>query len=60
MIVSKKFFHIAHYKKMLPVVLLSCVTLIGCSNSNIQSESPKQTKQEHISNQSFVKLEKRL
>ncbi|OJE44106.1 class A beta-lactamase [Bacillus proteolyticus] len=58
MIVSKKFFHIAHYKKMLPVVLLSCVTLIGCSNSNIQSESPKQTKQEHISNQSFVKLEK--
>ncbi|MES5894015.1 MULTISPECIES: class A beta-lactamase [Bacillus cereus group] len=58
MIVSKKFFHIAHYKKMLPVVLLSCVTLIGCSNSNIQSEPPKQTKQEHISNQSFVKLEK--
>ncbi|EJR33651.1 MULTISPECIES: class A beta-lactamase [Bacillus cereus group] len=58
MIVSKKFFHIAHYKKMLPVVLLSCVTLIGCSNSNIQSESPKQTTQEHISNQSFVKLEK--
>ncbi|WP_283750219.1 class A beta-lactamase [Bacillus cereus] len=58
MIVSKKFFHIAHYKKMLPVVLLSCTTLIGCSNSNIQSESPKQTKQEHISNQSFVKLEK--
>ncbi|MDM5462622.1 MULTISPECIES: class A beta-lactamase [Bacillus cereus group] len=58
MIVSKKFFHISHYRKMLPVVLLSCVTLIGCSNSNIQSESPKQTKQEHISNQSFVKLEK--
>ncbi|OFD78943.1 MULTISPECIES: class A beta-lactamase [Bacillus cereus group] len=58
MIVSKKFFHITHYKKMLPVVLLSCVTLIGCSNSNIQSEPPKQTKQEHISNQSFVKLEK--
>ncbi|PGM55136.1 class A beta-lactamase [Bacillus cereus] len=58
MIVSKKFFHISHYKKMLPVVLLSCATLIGCSNSNTQSESPKQTKQEHISNQSFVKLEK--
>ncbi|QUG84253.1 class A beta-lactamase [Bacillus nitratireducens] len=55
MIVSKKFFHIAHYKKMLPVVLLSCATLVSCSNSNIQSESPKQ---EHISNQSFVKLEK--
>ncbi|MED0973061.1 class A beta-lactamase [Bacillus paramycoides] len=58
MIVSKKFFHISHYKKMLPVVLLSCATIIGCSNSNTQSESPKQTKQEHISNPSFVKLEK--
>ncbi len=47
MIVSKKFFHIAHYKKILPVVLLSCVTLIGCSNSNIQSEPSKQTKKEN-------------
>ncbi|KPU57422.1 class A beta-lactamase [Bacillus wiedmannii] len=58
MIVSKKVFHIAHYKKMLPVVLLSCVTLIGCSNSNIQSEPSKQTKQENTSRHSFVKLEK--
>nr|pir beta-lactamase (EC 3.5.2.6) precursor - Bacillus sp. (strain 170) [Bacillus sp. (in: firmicutes)]BAA01621.1 lipo-penicillinase [Bacillus sp. 170] len=58
MIVPKKFFHISHYKKMLPVVLLSCVTLIGCSSSNIQSEPPKQTKQENTGNQSFVKLEK--
>ncbi|PHA36062.1 class A beta-lactamase [Bacillus wiedmannii] len=58
MIVSKKFFHIAHYKKMLPVVLLSCVMLISCSNSNIQSEPSKQTKQENISRHSFVKLEK--
>ncbi|MGZ7149224.1 class A beta-lactamase [Bacillus sp. BC08] len=58
MIVSKKFFHIAHYKKMLPVVLFSCVTLIGCSNSNIQSEPSKQTKQENTSRHSFVKLEK--
>ncbi|MFC9414890.1 class A beta-lactamase [Bacillus mobilis] len=58
MIVSKKFFHIAHYKKVLPVVLLSCVTLIGCSNSNIQSEPPKQAKQENTSRHSFVKLEK--
>ncbi|MED0939737.1 class A beta-lactamase [Bacillus mobilis] len=58
MIVSKKFFHIAHYKKVLPVVLLSCVTLIGCSNSNIQSEPPKQAKLENTSKHSFVKLEK--
>ncbi|PGW62730.1 class A beta-lactamase [Bacillus cereus] len=58
MIVSKKVFHTAHYKKMLPVVLLSCVTLIGCSNSNIQPEPPKQIKQENTSRHSFVKLEK--
>ncbi|HDR7613625.1 TPA: class A beta-lactamase [Bacillus mycoides] len=58
MIVSNKFFHISHYKKMVPVLLLSCVTLIGCSNSNIQSEPPKQTKQENTGNHSFVKLEK--
>ncbi|PEK62992.1 class A beta-lactamase [Bacillus wiedmannii] len=58
MIVSKKVFHIAQYRKMLPVVLLSCVMLISCSNSNIQSEPSKQTKQENISRHSFVKLEK--
>ncbi|MEH7221045.1 class A beta-lactamase [Bacillus toyonensis] len=58
MIVPKKFFHISHYKKMLPVVLLSCVSLIGCSNSNAQSESPNQIKQENTGNQSFAKLEK--
>ncbi|PFY73106.1 class A beta-lactamase [Bacillus wiedmannii] len=58
MIVSKKVFHIAQYKKMLPVVLLSCVMLISCSNNNIQSEPSKQTKQENISRHSFVKLEK--
>ncbi|WP_264449012.1 class A beta-lactamase [Bacillus cereus] len=58
MIVSNKFFHISHYKKMVSVLLLSCVTLIGCSNSNIQSEPPKQTKQENTDNHSFVKLEK--
>ncbi|MGG5737700.1 MULTISPECIES: class A beta-lactamase [Bacillus cereus group] len=58
MIVSNKFFHISHYKKMVSVLLLSSVTLIGCSNSNIQSEPPKQTKQENTDNHSFVKLEK--
>ncbi|WP_439876216.1 class A beta-lactamase [Bacillus mycoides] len=58
MIVSNEFFHISHYKKMVSVLLLSCVTLIGCSNSNIQSEPPKQTKQENTDNHSFVKLEK--
>ncbi|WP_341518455.1 class A beta-lactamase BlaIII [Bacillus paramobilis] len=59
-----KFFNILHYKKIVPVVLLSCVSLIGCSNSNTQSEPPKQTnqanqiKQENTGNQSFAKLEK--
>jgi beta-lactamase class A len=45
MIVLNKFFNILHYKKMVPVLFLSCATLIGCSDSNTQSESPKQTKQ---------------
>ncbi|MEK5121923.1 class A beta-lactamase BlaIII [Bacillus sp. FSL R9-9492] len=64
MFVLNKFFNILHYKKIVPVVLLSCVSLIGCSNSNTQSEPPKQTnqanqiKQENTDNQSFAKLEK--
>ncbi|MGW6192473.1 class A beta-lactamase BlaIII [Bacillus cereus] len=64
MFVLNKFFNISHYKKIVPVVLLSCVSLIGCSNSNTQSEPPKQTnqanqiKQENTGNQSFAKLEK--
>ncbi|RAN91186.1 class A beta-lactamase [Bacillus sp. SRB_28] len=64
MFVLNNFFNILHYKKIVPVVLLSCVSLIGCSNSNTQSEPPKQTnqanqiKQENTGNQSFAKLEK--
>ena len=64
MFVLNKFFNILHYKKIVPVVLLSCVSLIGCSNSNTQSEPPKQTnqanqiKQENTGSQSFAKLEK--
>ncbi|MED0901795.1 class A beta-lactamase BlaIII [Bacillus nitratireducens] len=64
MFVLNKFFNILHYKKIVPVVLISCVSLIGCSNSNTQSEPPKQTnqanqiKQENTGNQSFAKLEK--
>ncbi|MFK4426050.1 class A beta-lactamase BlaIII [Bacillus sp. RC51] len=64
MFVLNKFFNILHYKKIVPVILLSCVSLIGCSNSNTQSEPPKQTnqanqiKQENTGNQSFAKLEK--
>ncbi len=64
MFVLNKFFNILHYKKIVPVVLLSCVSLIGCSNSNTQSEPTKQTnqanqiKQENTGNQSFAKLEK--
>ncbi|NKX13820.1 class A beta-lactamase BlaIII [Bacillus cereus] len=64
MFVLNKFYNILYYKKIVPVVLLSCVSLIGCSNSNAQSEPPKQTnqanqiKQENTGNQSFAKLEK--
>ncbi|MRD39940.1 class A beta-lactamase [Bacillus thuringiensis] len=64
MFVLNKFFTNSHYKKIVPVVLLSCATLIGCSSSNTQSESTKQTnqtnqvKQENIGNHAFAKLEK--
>ncbi|MCP1162295.1 class A beta-lactamase [Bacillus sp. 1813sda1] len=64
MFVLNKFYNILHYKKIVPVVLLSCVSLISCSNSNAQSEPPKQSnqanqiKQENTGNQSFAKLEK--
>ncbi|MCU5685455.1 class A beta-lactamase [Bacillus wiedmannii] len=64
MFVLNKFCNILHYKKIVSVVLLSCVSLIGCSNSNAQSAPPKQTnqanqiKQENTGNQSFAKLEK--
>ncbi|MCU5646115.1 class A beta-lactamase [Bacillus cereus] len=64
MFILSKFFNITHYKKIVSVVLLSCVTLIGCSNSNTPSESPKQTKQtnpikqENTGDNSFAKLEK--
>jgi beta-lactamase class A len=64
MFILSKFFNITHYKKIVSVVLLSCVTLIGCSNSNTPSESPKQTKQtnpikqENTGDDSFAKLEK--
>ncbi|WP_459500445.1 class A beta-lactamase [Bacillus sp. C1] len=59
MIVLNKFFNMSHYKKIVPVLLLLCVTLIGCSNNNnTQSEPSKQTKQENTVNHSFSKLEK--
>ncbi|MGN4293972.1 class A beta-lactamase [Bacillus anthracis] len=53
-----KFFNMLPYKKIVPVLFLSCATLIGCSNSNTQSEPPKQAKQENTVNHSFAKLEK--
>ncbi|HDR7871411.1 TPA: class A beta-lactamase, partial [Bacillus wiedmannii] len=58
MIVLNKFYNMLPYKKIVPVLFLSCATLIGCSNSNTQSEPPKQTKQENTVNHSFSKLEK--
>ncbi|MCC2328546.1 class A beta-lactamase [Bacillus wiedmannii] len=58
MIILNKFFNMLPYKKIVPVLFLSCATLIGCSNSNTQSEPPKQTKQENTVNHSFAKLEK--
>ena len=63
MIVLNKFLTFT-LQKMVPVVFLSCATLIGCSDGNTQSELPKQTKQtnqtkqETTGNDSFAKLER--
>ena len=46
---------------MVPVVFLSCATLIGCSDGNTQSELPKQTnqtKQETTGNDSLLNLKR--
>ncbi|WP_156858006.1 class A beta-lactamase [Oceanobacillus sp. AG] len=45
------------FKKIVPVLLLSCVTLVGCSEDNTHSAQPKQKKQETAIKDDFAKLE---
>ncbi|MER0466435.1 class A beta-lactamase [Bacillus cabrialesii subsp. cabrialesii] len=50
-------FRTSVFRKMLPVLFLSCATLVGCSNNNVDAESTKPPKKETSSNHNFSKLE---
>ncbi|MBO1510110.1 class A beta-lactamase [Metabacillus bambusae] len=45
------------FKKVVPVLFLSCVTLVGCSGDNNDSTQPQQKKQETAMTDDFAKLE---
>jgi beta-lactamase class A len=45
------------FKKIVPAILLTCVTLAGCSEGNDQSVQAKQKNQESVIKHHFVKLE---
>ncbi|MBV6738211.1 class A beta-lactamase (plasmid) [Priestia megaterium] len=45
------------FKKIVPALLLTCVTLAGCSEGNDQSVQAKQKNQESVIKHHFVKLE---
>ncbi|MFC4075943.1 class A beta-lactamase [Salinithrix halophila] len=44
-------------KKITPVLLLSCVALVGCSEDNVRSAQPKPQNQETAITEDFAKLE---
>lgn len=45
--------------KIVPVLFLSCATLVGCSNNNVHAELTKPQKQEIATNHDFAKLEEK-
>jgi beta-lactamase class A len=45
------------FKKVVPVLLLSCVTLVGCAGDNNHSVQPQQKNQETTMTDDFAKLE---
>jgi beta-lactamase class A len=46
-------------KKVVPILLLSCVTLVGCSSEETNSAQPKQKKQGTAITNDFAKLEEK-
>ncbi|MGG4268120.1 class A beta-lactamase [Peribacillus simplex] len=46
------------FRKIMPVLFLSCATLVGCSNNNVNTEVTKPKKQE-TANHAFAKLEEK-
>ncbi|WP_057915326.1 class A beta-lactamase [Peribacillus muralis] len=47
------------FKKIVPVLFLSCATLVGCSSNNVNAELTKPKKQETADIHDFAKLEKK-
>jgi len=52
-------FGTSKFRKIVPVLFLSCATLIGCSNNNVHAELTKPEKQETANNHAFAKLEEK-
>jgi beta-lactamase class A len=46
------------FRKIMPVLFLSCATLVGCSNNNVNTEVTKPKKQE-TAHHAFAKLEEK-
>ncbi|MGP1909840.1 class A beta-lactamase [Metabacillus sp. JX24] len=47
------------FKKIVPVLFLSCATLIGCSNNNVHTDITKPKEQENATNHDFAELEEK-
>ncbi|MFE4430561.1 class A beta-lactamase [Peribacillus butanolivorans] len=52
-------FSTSAFRKIIPVLFLSCATLVGCSNNNVNTELTKPKKQETADNHAFAKLEEK-
>ncbi|MFD4819558.1 class A beta-lactamase [Peribacillus butanolivorans] len=52
-------FSTSAFRKIIPVLFLSCATLVGCSNNNVNTELTKPKKQETVDNHAFAKLEEK-
>ncbi|MBT2649991.1 class A beta-lactamase [Bacillus sp. ISL-34] len=52
-------FSASAFRKIVPVLFLSCATLVGCSNNNVNAELTKPKKQETATNHDFAKLEEK-
>ncbi|MEJ9232827.1 class A beta-lactamase [Peribacillus butanolivorans] len=52
-------FSTSAFRKIMPVLFLSCATLVGCSNNNVNTELTKPKKQETADNHAFAKLEEK-
>ncbi|MEC2078061.1 class A beta-lactamase, partial [Metabacillus fastidiosus] len=57
MILWNKIFNTSKFKKIAPVLFLSCIALVGCSEDKVQSAQPKQKSQKTAIKQDLATLE---